>query len=292
MCQMQSEQIDQIAAALAKAQAELRPAAKNGENPHLKNRYSDIAAVYEAIRDVLPHHGLAVAQMMLPRDDGKAHVRTLLMHTSGQWLAGECVMPCQQQGPQGTGSAITYARRYSLSAMVGVVSEDDDDGEGATRRGSQPARKQPAGKGSTGRKPAAPPTYDLAHIASDMATKCSTPDELKVYFASLCVPDAHPQRQAIIDLMVDAKAALDARKADEPAQDGAALITPAQLKALQAHYSRLGYDRDQRLTHMTAYFGHPVDSSKNLTKDEASQLLDDFNRQAPPQDERPADYPF
>lgn len=135
MCQTQSEQINEIAKALAAAQAELEPAAKNAQNPHLHNRYADLSAVYDAIRKVLPKHGLAVTQVMLPRDDGKAHVRTTLLHESGQWIAGECVMPCDKQGGiQGMGSAITYARRYSLSAIVGVVSEVDDDAEGATNR--------------------------------------------------------------------------------------------------------------------------------------------------------------
>ena len=135
MCQTQSDQINEIAKALAAAQAELEPAAKNAENPHLRNRYADLSAVYETIRKVLPKHGLAVTQVMLPRDDGKAHVRTTLLHESGQWIAGECVMPCDKQGGiQGMGSAITYARRYSLSAIVGVVSEVDDDAEAATNR--------------------------------------------------------------------------------------------------------------------------------------------------------------
>ncbi len=143
MCQTQSDQINEIAKALAVAQAELEPAAKNAENPHLRNRYADLSAVYEAIRKVLPKHGLAVAQVMLPRDDGKAHVRTTLLHESGQWIAGECVMPCDKQGGiQGMGSAITYARRYSLSAIVGVVSEEDDDAEAATRRRAAMQREQ------------------------------------------------------------------------------------------------------------------------------------------------------
>lgn len=128
---MMSDEIGDLAAALAEAQAELSPAVKNAQNPHLKNRYADIAAVYEAIRETLPKHGLAVSQMVLPHDS-KARVRTLLMHKSGQWIASECLMPIDGRGgPQGMGSAITYARRYSLSAIVGVVSEDDDDAEAA-----------------------------------------------------------------------------------------------------------------------------------------------------------------
>lgn len=132
--QCQSDNIQEIAAAIATAQAAIPPAAKNAQNPHLRNRYADLAAVWAAVRDELPKHGLAVVQTMVPRDDGKACVRTLLTHTSGQWIAGECALPVPKADPQGYGSAITYARRYSLSAMLGVVSEDDDDAEGAGAR--------------------------------------------------------------------------------------------------------------------------------------------------------------
>lgn len=142
MCHM-SEGIGAIAKALAAAQAELQPAAKNAQNPHLKNRYADIASVYEAIREALPKHGLAVTQLILPSPEGKAHVRTVLMHESGEWLASECILPPDRAGGvQGIGSAITYARRYSLSAIVGVVSEDDDDGNAAQPK--QQPRQQPS----------------------------------------------------------------------------------------------------------------------------------------------------
>lgn len=138
MCEiqsMQSAEIGEIAGALAAAQAELPAAIKGSVNPHLKNRYADINSVYTAIREVLPKHGLAVIQTMLPTDGSKAHVRTMLAHKSGQWIAGGCVMPLDRQGgAQGMGSAITYARRYSLSAIVGLVTEEDDDGNYAQGR--------------------------------------------------------------------------------------------------------------------------------------------------------------
>lgn len=142
---MQSPEIGEIAAALAAAQAELPAALKKSVNPHLKNKYADINSIYEAIRDVLPKHGLAVIQTMLPTDGSKAHVRTMLAHKSGQWLAGECVMPLDRQGgAQGMGSAITYARRYSLAAIVGVVADEDDDGNGAQGRGKAQAQREAA----------------------------------------------------------------------------------------------------------------------------------------------------
>jgi len=151
MCELtnfQSPEIGEIAAALAAAQAELPAALKNSVNPHLKNRYADLTAVYDAARAVLPKHDIAVFQSLLPTDGTLAHVRTTLAHKSGQWIASECVMPLDRQGgPQGMGSAITYARRYSLAAIVGVVADEDDDGnaaQGRTARAQVQAQRQQA----------------------------------------------------------------------------------------------------------------------------------------------------
>lgn len=152
----QSEDIAELATALCSAQAALQPAAKDGQNPHLKNRYTSLTGVFAALREVLPKHGLAVTQTLIPSDGGKAHVRTTLMHKSGQWIAGECVMPLDKQGgPQGMGSAITYARRYSLSAIVGVVSEDDDDGNAAQGKGKPKTPPKPTPEGRPDKGPSA-----------------------------------------------------------------------------------------------------------------------------------------
>lgn len=128
----QSQEIGELAAALASAQAELEPALKNAKNPMLKNRYADLASCYEACRKVLPQKGLAVSQICLPSEKGSVCVKTILMHTSGQWIASECTLEAQGNkgvnSAQAAGSAITYARRYGLSAIVGLVSDDDDDG--------------------------------------------------------------------------------------------------------------------------------------------------------------------
>lgn len=140
---MMSEKIDALSIALAKAQAELPPAPKNADNPYFKSRYADLSSIYEAIRSVLPKHGLSVVQTMAQTTDCKCVcVRTTLIHESGQWIAGELSMPIgQPYGPQQVGSAITYARRYSLSAIVGVVSEEDDDANSVQQNFKQPTQK-------------------------------------------------------------------------------------------------------------------------------------------------------
>lgn len=139
-----SEAIDQLAAALSKAQAELEPARKDRKNDHFHHRYATLTSVWDACRETLAKHGLSVAQFAEPSDPGVLHLTTMLLHTSGQWLAGTETIPLAKQDPQGYGSACTYARRYGLAAMVGICTEDDD-GEAAqqsSRRYSEEDRRQ------------------------------------------------------------------------------------------------------------------------------------------------------
>ena len=128
---MESEQTSELAAALAKAQGVMGPAIINKQNPHFKNRYADLAAVFDAIRKPLADNGLSVTQTSELRD-GMYILRTTLRHASGQWIASEYPLPLGAK-PQELGSARTYGRRYELSAIVGVAADEDDDGE-ATRK--------------------------------------------------------------------------------------------------------------------------------------------------------------
>ena len=126
---MQSENINEIAAALAKVQGKLEGASKDAENPFFKTKYVDLTATWEACRGLLAANGLSVAQFGNVTPSGPV-LTTLLMHSSGQWLSGDTPLVFLTEGRgnpmQGMGSAFTYARRYGLSAMVGVVAEDDD----------------------------------------------------------------------------------------------------------------------------------------------------------------------
>ena len=122
-----SEQIDQIAKALSAAQKSIKGAKKDSNNPHYKSRYADLASVWDACREALTAQGLAVVQSA-GSVDGQLRVSTMLVHTSGQWFADDLLVPVRDTGPQAVGSAITYGRRYSLAAFVGVAPEDDDAG--------------------------------------------------------------------------------------------------------------------------------------------------------------------
>jgi hypothetical protein len=131
-----SEHINELAAALAKAQGQIQGAVKDSTNPAFKSRYADLASVWDACRVALSANGLAVVQGPALADRGVG-VTTRLLHSSGQWAESTLILPMDKATAQGAGSAITYARRYSLAAMVGVAPDDDDDGNAASQQQQQ-----------------------------------------------------------------------------------------------------------------------------------------------------------
>lgn len=125
--------IDQLATALAAAQAEMSNPRFDKVNPDFRSKYASLAAVRDAVIPVLSRHGIAVVQT-LHQSDGGIGCTTLLLHKSGQQLQSTLAVPASKQDAQGLGSAATYARRYSLMAMVGVVGDEDDDGNAAVAK--------------------------------------------------------------------------------------------------------------------------------------------------------------
>lgn len=124
----------QIAAALVKAQKEFGPALKSSTNPHFRSRYADLAACVEAVVDALNNNGIALTQRLSPCNDGVI-VETVFVHESGEIInCGQLHVPASKQDPQGYGSALTYARRYSLMAACGIAPEDDDGNAGSRRQ--------------------------------------------------------------------------------------------------------------------------------------------------------------
>ena len=126
-----SEQISELAAALAAAQGMMDNAIMNRVNPHFRSKYANLAAVFDAARKPLSANGLAIVQTL---GDGVLHTR--LLHTSGQWIASEHPLP-MTGARRRIGSALTYARRYSLSALIGIAADEDDDGNAAEKRATK-----------------------------------------------------------------------------------------------------------------------------------------------------------
>jgi len=126
-------EIKQIAQALVKAQREFGPALKTSSNPHFKSRYADLAACVEAVMDGLNNNGIMLMQHCHESDSGVI-VETVFIHESGEiFSAGKLHVPATKHDAQGYGSALTYARRYSLMAACGIAPEDDD-GNAASRK--------------------------------------------------------------------------------------------------------------------------------------------------------------
>lgn len=150
-----SEQINELAMALAKAQGEIKGAIKDTTNPYYGRKYADLSSVWDACREPLSKNGLSVLQTPGVNPAGQVTVETILMHLSGQWISGEVSMtPVREKkgegfleahDPQAIGSAISYARRYALASFIGIYQEDDD-GNKATGDQSKPMLKMPLKK--------------------------------------------------------------------------------------------------------------------------------------------------
>jgi hypothetical protein len=141
-----SDFLDKIAPALVQAQATAAPALKQSNNPHFKSKYADLSACWEAVREPLAAAGLAVLQEATLTEVGVS-VTTRIIHSSGQWIQTEpLTVPLGKRDAHGVGSATSYGKRYSLSAALGIVA-DDDDGNGAIApRAAEPVVKVDAEK--------------------------------------------------------------------------------------------------------------------------------------------------
>jgi len=143
---MQSENINELAKALSLVQSELKGAIKDSANPFFKSKYADLESVWEAIRGPLTKNGLAVSQTM-DIEEGPETVSTVLvttlMHQSGQWIQGKVPLISEKPGPQAMGAAITYYRRFTLAAIIGVFQIDDDANSATHRPEPQTPAKSP-----------------------------------------------------------------------------------------------------------------------------------------------------
>lgn len=138
---IQSNELNELAKALAAAQGEMTPAVKNRINPHFKSSYADLDSCWAAAKGPLTKHGLSVVQG-LKTEGKKVTVTTKLLHSSGQWIESELSLEARGGDPQSVGGAITYGRRYGFSAAIGLTTDEDDDGNHSSPPPKQPP-KQP-----------------------------------------------------------------------------------------------------------------------------------------------------
>jgi hypothetical protein len=190
------ENFSKVAAALVKAQKAFGPALKTNTNPHFRSRYADLSACVEAVVDALNDNGIALTQRIHPSESGVC-VETVFIHESGEVItSGPLHVPAAKQDAQGYGSALTYARRYSLMAACGIAPEDDD-GNAATRKPAAPAA----------------PAIDITdHLSAIEATANS--DELAASYKAAY--DACQGNQALQTKVIAAKKArIDRAKKDK-----------------------------------------------------------------------------
>lgn len=167
-----SGEIDKIGEALSAAQAEFKPVLKNKINPHFKNAYADLSSQIDATREPLSKYGIFVLQTS-PIIDGRLLVITRLLHKSGQWLESDVSLKLGQDTPQGSGSCITYGRRYGRAMALDLAAEEDDDGHQA-----QPIQV----KASKNTSPGQQLLDRISTITSAFAKYNITSKELELYF--------------------------------------------------------------------------------------------------------------
>jgi hypothetical protein len=159
-----SESINELSAALAKAQGEITGALKDSANPFFKSKYADLASCWDACRVPLAKNGLAVIQVPETTEAGLTLITTLA-HSSGQWIRGSLPVKPKDDTPQAMGSALTYARRYALTAFIGIAQVDDDGNaaSGKVSYGGTPAYDAPhSPKGDMGKSVSADKARETA----------------------------------------------------------------------------------------------------------------------------------
>ena len=145
MQEYNSAEISEIAKALINVQRQLQPATKDANNPFTKSRYATLNSVMDSCREALLSNGIWLCQYPVPAEPGYLGLVTKLTHAeSGQWQSSLAVVPLPKADPQGVGISMTYMRRYALSAMLGIVTEEDTDGEFASDKPNRLQRQKNA----------------------------------------------------------------------------------------------------------------------------------------------------
>jgi hypothetical protein len=165
-----SESIKELAEALAKAQGEMPAVIMDSKNPFLKNSYASLGTVISTSKQVLSKYGLSFTQLVF-NDESKIGVETLLMHSSGEWLSEIMSLPMGDvKGltlAQIAGSVITYLRRYSLSSILGLYTDEDDDGNGKNEEKESKSSAKKANKTESTET-----TADVKTLQENIVAKC------------------------------------------------------------------------------------------------------------------------
>jgi len=220
-----SDQIEKLSMALVKAQAEMPAVSFDAVNPFFKSNYATLGAIIQATRPVLAKYGLAVSQppgSEVAIDGGKVHigVETILLHESGQWISSTIYVPIDEKNPaQAAGSAITYMRRYCYAAILGIYSDEDDDGNGVKSQEKPKVASQIVNTPQPTPKAPFQPSGMNVNDASDIVGKDgkrygdNTTEELTFKFNALSKANKQdPNDLEVARKMEAAKLLIDSRK--------------------------------------------------------------------------------
>jgi len=240
-----SESIKNLAKALADFQGEVQNPKNTADNPFFKSKYAPLQDILTLVRPIMAKHGLSILQS--PSGDGKTiTISTVLMHSSGEWIEPDpLVLQAEKATAQGAGSAITYGRRYALSAILGISSEDDDDGNQATKNGNGQA------------KPFKPPTKETPKPKLNTKAK---------YTCSTCNKTITEKVYKFSTDKLGKALCMDCQK--KPQDNG------IKWSSFWAQAKNLGYDNETVHNVAGHYFNKEISSLKDVIK--TQQDLDSF----------------
>ena len=189
-----SATIGELAKALCLAQSDFGIAIKSKENPFFKSKYADLQTVWGAVKPALTKNGLSVVQLPGGGDGTAIHLTTVLLHSSGEWISDDgVVMRPAKQDPQGIAAALTYAKRAGLQAVLGVVADEDDDGNSISAPGNTPKtdarpKSAPTAKGTIKDEPAVPTEREVrrAEVEQDHGKPPAAPQEIAARMLADC----------------------------------------------------------------------------------------------------------
>lgn len=200
-----SESITTISPALVKAQALIEDAVKDSSNPAFRSKYADLSAVLAVIREPMAMNDLCVLQSPA-RAEGGVEVETLILHKSGEWISQSCFIPINKWDAHGTGSGITYGRRYGLMSIF-CIGTEDDDGNSAVERGPVPTKKviSPV-------KPAPSAQDQAALMGKARAAAKEGVDSFRAFYKALPVSDRELVQGDFLEEMKEIASTVDAAK--------------------------------------------------------------------------------
>lgn len=201
-----SESIVELAKALSKAQGVMSAALKDGTNPYYNNaKYASLASIWDSIRKPLADNGLAITQLTGGKNTG-VEITTILLHSSGEWVKSCMVLTPVKADPQGMGSAITYGRRYALSAIVGAVADEDDDGNGASAPKDQQPRPAPSAPKAA--KPAPPKMPEGVNKSAMSESQQETFDKIADVLIEKCAKKGEkwaPMMEDVLEMLSEVR---------------------------------------------------------------------------------------